>query len=68
MNNTFFMVFVENENTPTHKHFSLNDAEIEAKRLSKLLKKKAYVLATIKSLEINEFTIEDMRPDDELPF
>ncbi len=29
---------------------------------------KAYVLCTIKSIEINKFNIRDCRPNDDLPF
>lgn len=68
MREIFFMVYVQGEHTPTRKHLSLSDAEQEAKRLAKLLNKKAYVLCSLKSFEINEFKIEDCRPDDELPF
>lgn len=48
--NTFYMVFVEGCATPACKHDSLDSAEKEAKRLATLLKKKAYVLCTIKSV------------------
>lgn len=65
----FFMIYVEGENTPTYKHANLEVAEIEAKRLSSVLKKKAYVLCTIKSIEDCRYKIEDCRPDiDNLPF
>ena len=68
-NNYFFMVYVENGLTPTYKHETLASAEIEAKRLSKKLGQKAFVLCTIKSFEVNEFTISDCRPGtEELPF
>jgi hypothetical protein len=44
-------------------------ATIEAERLAKVHRKKAYVLCTIKSVEINEFKTEDLRPEnDDLPF
>ncbi|MDP3443095.1 MAG: hypothetical protein Q8T08_09585, partial [Ignavibacteria bacterium] len=65
----FFMVYLENERTPTYKHSTLESAETEAKRLSKLNRKKAFVLCSLKSFEIIEFTVEDCRPDvDDLPF
>lgn len=68
-NQSFFMVFLENERTPAYKHATLNGAEEEAKRLSKLFKKKAYVLCSLKSFEIVEFKETDCRPDiDGLPF
>lgn len=41
----------------------------EAKRLATLLKKKAYVLCTIKSVEDTQYKIEDCRPgESDLPF
>jgi hypothetical protein len=65
----FFMVYLENERTPAYKHTTLDSAETEAKRLSKQFNKKAFVLCTLKSFEIVEFTIEDCRPDsNDLPF
>jgi len=63
------MVFVEGESTPTYRHSTLDLAEKEAKRLSKNYSKKAFVLCSLKSFEVNEFTIKDCRPDiNELPF
>lgn len=68
-NQHFFMVFLQDERTPAYRHATLNGAEEEAKRLSKQYGKKAFVLCSLKSFEINEFTIKDCRPDiDELPF
>ena len=62
----FYMVFLENRNTPTFKHESFKSASDESKKLARLHKKKAYVLGTIKSFELNEFKEEDVRVD-ELP-
>ena len=65
----FFMVYLENESTPTYRHESLKSAEDEAKRLAKMHRKKAFVLCSIKSFEINEFIEKDCVPDEfELPF
>lgn len=65
----FYMVFVEGCATPTYKHENLESAENEAKRLATLLKKKAYVLCTIKSIEDTHYKIEDCRPNgSDLPF
>lgn len=65
----FYMVFVEGCATPTYKHENLESAENEAKRLATLLKKKAYVLCTIKSIEDTQYKIEDCRPNgSDLPF
>ena len=48
----------------------LTSAETEAKRLAESLNRKAYVLCSIKSFEINKFTVRDCRPapGDDLPF
>ena len=62
--NTFYMVFVEGCATPACKHESLDSAEKEAKRLATLLKMKAYVLCTIKSVEDTQYKIEDCRPSE----
>lgn len=68
-NQHFFMVYLEEESTPTYRHVTLDGAEQEAKRLAKKYGKKAYVLCSLKSFEVNEFTIKDCRPEiDELPF
>jgi len=65
----FFMVYLENERTPAYKHINMESAEMEAKRLSKVYGKKAFVLCSLKSFEIVEFKIEDCRPKiDDLPF
>jgi hypothetical protein len=68
-NQHFFMVYLENESTPTFRHATLDGAETEAKRLSKQYGKKAFVLCSLKSFEIVEFQVKDCRPDiDDLPF
>lgn len=67
-NQTFYMVYVEGERSPTFKHHTLTSAEIEAKRLSKETDKKSYILCSIKSFEIDLFKVEDLRPDTDLPF
>ena len=66
----FFMVYVEGEHTQAYKHNDLTSAETEAKRLAESLNRKAYVLCSIKSFEINKFTVRDCRPapGDDLPF
>ncbi|MCO5268505.1 MAG: hypothetical protein M9897_06390 [Brumimicrobium sp.] len=69
---SFFMVFLEGERTPAYKHPNLASAELEAQRLAKIHMKKAYVLCSIKSFELQMFKTEDCRPDsydiDGLPF
>ena len=63
------MVFLEGERTPTVKYSVIELAENEAKRLAKTYNKKAFILCSLKSFEVNEFTVKDYRPDtDDLPF
>ena len=66
--NTFYMVYVQDGNAPTYKHPTLESAEQEAKRLTQLLNKPAYVLCSIKCIELNVYNITDLRPDQLLPF
>jgi hypothetical protein len=69
MKNKFYMVYVDNSNSPTYKHESIESAETEARRLSKELNRKAYVLATTKSFEFDSFKVENCIPEDsDLPF
>lgn len=68
---SFFMVFVEGEHSPTYKHSSIESAESEAKRLTEKTGKASYVLASIKSIKLPEkFIVDDIRPYDmnNLPF
>ena len=66
----FYMVFMEGGHTPTYKHETLEKAITEAKRLAKTHEKKTYILATIKSFELDIFKVEDVKPKeiDGLPF
>lgn len=65
----FYMVYLDGKDTPAFKHTNLDSAEKEAKRLAELHDTKAYVLCTIKSIEVNKFNIRDCRPEDDvLPF
>ena len=69
LNKKLMEQIVEGCATPTYKHENLESAENEAKRLATLLKKKAYVLCTIKSIEDTQYKIEDCRPNgSDLPF
>jgi hypothetical protein len=66
---SFYMVFVEGERTPAVRYSVPILADNEAKRLSKITGKKAYVLCSVKSFELQEFKVEDCRPKtDDLPF
>ena len=63
------MVYLKDERTPTDRHATLNGAELEAKRLAKEYGKKAFVLCSLKSFEIEQFKTTDCRPPiDDLPF
>ena len=59
-NNTFYMVYLEWQHTPAHKHNTLYEAENEAKRLTKIHNKKSYVLEAKKSFNLIEFIEEDL--------
>lgn len=64
----FFMIYLEDGGAPTYKHESLASAEQEARRLAKKTGRKAYILGTIKSIQLNEFIVVDMKSEEELPF
>lgn len=65
----FYMVFVEGGGSPSVRHSALSIAEGEAKRLAKLTGQKVFVLCSVKAIQVNEFLIEDYRPqNDDLPF
>ena len=58
------MIFVEGGNAPAVKHSNYKLAEIEAKRLAEVTGKKAYILCTVRSFEVNKFVVEDIIPDE----
>ena len=68
MENTFYMVYVQDQEAPVFKHNSLEAAEEEAKRLATFLKKKAFILCSLKAFELNIFKESDLRPSNDLPF
>lgn len=59
-NEHFYMIFLEGGNAPTFAHETLDSAITEAKRLAKLTGKKAYILESVKSVQLHEFDIEDI--------
>lgn len=64
----FYMIYVEDGNLPTFKHWSEESAIKEAKRLAEHTGKKAYVLLAITSVELpDKFKIEHV-DSGELPF
>ncbi|GAB2552777.1 hypothetical protein GCM10027189_38980 [Rufibacter soli] len=71
MNNGFYMVYLEGGQGPTYQHPNRESATKEAKRLAKQIGRKAYVLCSIESVELNEFKHEKLVPQDidpDLPF
>ena len=56
-NQSFFMVFLAEGNAPAFRHATIDGAESEAKRLAETTGKKAYVLCSIKSIELTKFAI-----------
>lgn len=66
----FYMIYVEGERTPTYIHSNLESAEAEAKRLAETLEKRAYILMSIKSYELNKFKeiVYELDNGDHLPF
>ncbi len=55
---TFYMIYVEGERPPTYKHTTLDAAITEAKRLSRLLDKQAYILEAKMALSLGNFRID----------
>lgn len=55
---TFYMIYVEGERTPTYKHTNLESVTTEAKRLARTLNKKAYILKAFASVAIKEYDID----------
>jgi|TARA_R110000796_G_C14397476_1_gene417197 hypothetical protein len=47
----FYMVYAEGKTSPTEKHYDIEDATKEAKRLATLLQVKTYLLKVDKSFE-----------------
>lgn len=69
----FLMIYVEGGNTPTQKYDLSKPHEIdmckaEARRLAKFTGRKAYILNTVRSVEVNEFKEIDLATTDDLPF
>ena len=64
----FYMVFLEGQQTPAHKHETLDSATKEAKRLTEMYCLKSYVLGTITSFKMPEKFVEEKCTVEELPF
>lgn len=48
---TFFMLYVDGQNSPTHKHPSIAEAKVEAQKLMAKTQKRVFILQGIKMLE-----------------
>lgn len=59
----FYMVFVEQGNSPSYKHSTYSSAYDEAKRLAKSTGRKAWVIAPLISVELTKFTEEYYSPN-----
>lgn len=59
----FYMVFVEEGNSPSYKHSTYSSAYDEAKRLAKSTGRKAWVIAPLISVELTKFTEEYYSPN-----
>lgn len=65
MEQVFYMCFVDGESAPQKKHDNLINAEFEAARLTKLIKKRVYVLEAKKYVELVDIKWSDMiKPED----
>ena len=58
MKKTFFMVFVEGENTPTVQHDNLKKAKKEAKRLADKYGKKVFILESTSLITPDEINVK----------
>jgi len=57
-NEPFFMLYIEGGRILPYRHYIIQGAEHEAKRLLKQYGKKVFVLCLLKSFEVNEFEIK----------
>jgi hypothetical protein len=64
----FYMIYVEDGNTPTHKHLDLYSAEREAKRLAEKTGREVYILATHTKIKLAKFIETRCEPPEPLPF
>lgn len=70
MKQTFYMVYVDQQLSPTHRHATYNLALEEAKRLSEKTGYAAWVLEAVTKIQKIHFQIEELvdRTPDTLPF
>lgn len=52
--NRFYMIYVEGQDSPKRRHLTFEDAQKEAERLARAMRKKTYILGTIECVEVND--------------
>lgn len=50
----FYMIYVEGQESPKRRHLTFEDAQKEAERLARAMRKKTYILGTIECVEVND--------------
>ena len=65
--NGFYMIYVEGQESPKRRHLTFEDAQKEAERLARLMRRKTYILGTIECFEVNDI-IRTKCNVSELPF
>ena len=61
----FWMVYLENGNSPTFRHSSVEAARQEAERLTRQTGRRAYVLETRQAVELSEPPVKWTETDKE---
>lgn len=64
----FYMCYVEGGNSPTYKHFTLESATKEAKRLADVSQKEVYILEALTCVKLNKYIIENCYETTDNPF
>ena len=64
----FYMCYVEGGNSPTYKHFTLESATKEAKRLADVSGKDVYILEALTCVKLNKYIIENCEETTDNPF
>lgn len=50
----FYMIYVEGQESPKRRHLTFEDAQKEAERLARAMRKKTYILGTIECVEVSD--------------
>lgn len=64
----FYMCYVEGGDSPTYKHFTLEGATTEAKRLADVSGKEVYILEALTCVKLNKYIIENCKETTDNPF